>query len=282
MFSLHDYQTVVAISEEGHFGRAARRLSVTQPALSSRLRRIEEDLGVRLFNRDRGGVSATPAGLQFVEGSEHVIAAAEDAAQAARNAASGLGQTLRIGMTQIAAHQIVVETLAAFRTKHPHARVKLVEGTTASLERRLEQGGLDLAFVHPPIHSPDLVETNLLECPVSMFDAAPGSSDIRPPIAYPRNEAPVLMGMLARKLPLANDEFPAAEADTILGAFVLSRAGFGPFPAPEDFPLPVETSPDEANLGPIGVTLETAIVRRALDRRPMVTSIVHCAVEAAH
>ena len=113
LFALTDYESVIAIAEEGHSGRAARRLNVTQPALSSRLRRIEEELGVRLFDRDRGGVSATPAGEQFVEGPERVITAAEETAQSARDSQAGLGQTLRIGMTQVAAYQIVIPTLVA-------------------------------------------------------------------------------------------------------------------------------------------------------------------------
>ena len=144
MFALSDYESVIAIAEEAHFGRAARRLNVTQPALSSRLRRIEEELGVRLFDRDRGGVTMTPAGEQFVEGAERVITAAEETARSARHAQAGLGQTLRIGMTQVAAYQVVIPTLVAFREHHPHARIKLIEGTTAGLEKRLEQSVLDV------------------------------------------------------------------------------------------------------------------------------------------
>ncbi len=57
MLALQDYRAVVALLEERHFGRAARRLGVTQPALTARLRRIEDGLGARLFERGRAGSS---------------------------------------------------------------------------------------------------------------------------------------------------------------------------------------------------------------------------------
>ena len=207
MFALSDYESVIAIAEEGHFGRAARRLNVTQPALSSRLRRIEEALGVRLFDRDRGGVTITPAGAQFVEGAERVITAAEETARSARNAQAGLGQTIRVGMTQVAAYQIVGPALGAFREAHPHARIHLTEGTTAGLERHLEQGGIDVAFLHPPIHAPGLSERFLMRVPLGVFDLRADPRRPRPVISFPRAEAPVLMGEITR----AATEGPALE-----------------------------------------------------------------------
>lgn len=280
VFALSDYESVIAISEEAHFGRAARRLNVTQPALSSRLRRIEEELSVRLFDRDRGGVSVTPAGEQFVEGAERVITAAEETAQSARNAQAGLGQTLRIGMTQVAAYQIVIPTLVNFRQHHPHARIKLYEGTTAGLEKRLEQGMIDVAFLHPPLHAPDLSETYLLSTPMALFDGDPDPMSRKPMVAYPRAEAPVLMGALARQSNKGNGEFPAAEADTMLGAIILSRAGFGPFAATADYPTPFEKTEHCLSSTDTGLTLDTSIARRLLDRRPMVETLIKSAENA--
>lgn len=280
MFALSDYESVIAIAEEAHFGRAARRLNVTQPALSSRLRRIEQDLGVRLFERDRGGVTITPAGEQFVEGAERIITAAEETARSTRNAQAGLGQTLRIGMTQVAAYQIVIPTLIAFRQQHPHARIKLFEGTTAGLERRLEQGAIDVAFLHPPLHAPDLSDTPLLTTPMAIFDGDPDPMHRRPMVAYPRSEAPVLMGVLARQTNDGSGEFPAAEADTMLGALILSRSGFGPFSVTTDFPTPFNEEEISLLEQETGLILETSIARRSLDRRPMVETLIKSAVSS--
>ncbi|MEM9783682.1 MAG: LysR family transcriptional regulator [Pseudomonadota bacterium] len=280
MFAFADYESVIAISEEGHFGRAARRLNVTQPALSSRLRRIEEELGVRLFERGRGGVTATPAGAVFVEGAERVITAAEETAHSTRQAQAGLGQTLRIGMTQVSAYQIVVPSLSGFRAEHPRARLKLFEDTTAGLEKRLEQGAIDVAFLHPPLHAPGLSDVALVSSPMAVFDAAPDPTGRRAMVDYPRVEAPVLMGALSRRAEGRAAGFPAAEADTMLGAIVLSRAGFGPCSVPVDYPSSVRNVGLGAPVADTDLVLETAIARRRLDRRPMIETLVRCAVAA--
>lgn len=96
-----------------------------------------------------------------------------------------------------------------------------------------------------------------------------------PLIAYPRAEAPVLMASLMRREPV--DRTPAqAEADTILGAILLARAGYGAFAAPEDFPhLELgerEVAADDSEV------IETSIAWRSLDRRPLVRAVIDAAV----
>lgn len=286
MFALTDYRSILAIAEEAHFGRAARRMGCTQPALSGRLRRVEEELGARLFDRDRGGVRITPAGQAFVEGAERVIAAAQDAADSARAVSAGLGQLVRIGMTQVSAYQVVVPVLEAFRRSHPRARLRLVEGTTASLERDLEQKVVDVAFLHPPLHAPGLSEHVMTRTALMRFDAVPDQPFHRPLIRYPRAEAPVLMGELARSETeregaFDEDRLPEIEANTMLGALVLSRAGFGPFVTTEDYPTPFDKTPDCLRAQPTGTQLVTSAAWRRLDRRPLVEELVACARRCA-
>lgn len=281
-FALHDYESVVAIAEEAHFGRAARRLNVTQPALSARLKRIEEALDARLFERDRGGVTVTPAGAVFVEGAERVLTAAVETATATRNAQAGLGQTIRVGMTDVAAYQIVVPALAAFRRTHDRARIRLVNDTTAGLERRLEQNMIDVAFLHPPLHAPGLFEKHLTSVPLALFDADPDPEGRRPLVGYPRAEAPVLMGELMRRSSSDAPDYPPGEADTMLGAIVLSRAGFGPFIVPVDYPSPFPQIEACRSSTDTQLTLETAVARRALDRRSIILELVDAAVSVAN
>lgn len=280
-FALHDYESVLAIAEEGHFGRAARRLKVTQPALSARVRRIEEGLGVRLFERDRSGVTITPAGSVFVEGADRIVTAARETARAARQAHAGFGQTVRIGMTQTAAYQILVPALNAFRQSHAHVKIRLHQDNTSSLERGLEQNALDVAFLHPPLHAPGLTDKVLVRVPMALFDAHPEATEDRPLIHYPRAQAPVLMGALMRRDLADETDYPAAEADTMLGAIVLSRAGFGPMVVPEDYPSPFGEDPACKLRTETGIVLETAVARRSLDRRPIIQQLIDCAVAAA-
>ena len=275
MFALQDYNAVVAISEARHFGQAARRLGVTQSALSVRLRRIEERLGARLFERDRSGVTPTAAGLAFTDGARRVLDTAEDASRAAVDASQGFGETLRIGMTQLAAHQVVGPALKALRAARPQTRVRLTEGTTAGLEARLEQRQIDAAFLHPPLHASDLSARALTSCALVRLDAAGGTG--RAMIRYPRAEAPVLMGRLGRE----DDELgraPQGEADTMLGAVLMSAAGYGACVVPPDFPHPAVAAQRDSATAQGKLT--TSIAWRSRDRRAVLQSLIEAALNA--
>ena len=272
--ALADYEAVIALGEERHFGRAARRLGVTQPALTARLRRVEAVLDARLFDRGRGGATATEAGLSFLDGARRVLDIAAETTDIARGVAAGHGQLLRIGMTQIAAYQVAIPALRRFREARPETRIKLVEGVTAGLEAALERRELDAAFLHPPIHAAALDERVLCQTPFVRFETQPGQALIR----YPRAEAPVLMGALGRQ-----EEAPErslAEADTILGAITLSAAGYGAFAGPVDFPHPHLSAARQIGEG--GQILETSLAWRRLDRRDTLTSLIEAAQPSDH
>ena len=274
MLSLTDYRSVIALYEERHFARAAQVLGVTQPALTSRLRRVEEQLNVRLFDRGRGGVRPTAAGASFTESARRILDLAEEAVDAARGAEKGLGQTLRLGMTQIAAVQVVVPLLEAFRREHPYARIRLTEGTSAELEAEIEQNLIDAAFLHPPVHQPSLSEQHLATQRLAKYDARPRPGKVPPIIRYARPEAPVLMAEIDRKDPDRGPFDSTVEVDTALGALVLSEAGYGPCIVPERFPNPFEKTNAEVADEPIDIELGTSLVWRRLDRRPTVMTLV--------
>lgn len=274
MPDLLDHAAVLALSEERHFGRTARRLGISQPALTARLRRLETTIGARLFERSRSGVRPTPAGLAFVEGARRTLDAADATLEAARAAQDGFGEMLRIGFTQIAAQQVMAPILGRFRRSNPEARLSLVEGTTASLERELEQGGIDAAFLHPPLYGTGLNSRELCRVPLErrLLDRAGAE---RPPIGVPRHKAPVLMGELDRLWErIARDTPPAppVEADTLIGSLVLSAAGYGAAIVVEGFPGFGFDPPAEVSA--TGLTLATGIAWRRLDRRGSVLALL--------
>ena len=274
MSAFPDQTAVVALIEERHFGRAARRLGVSQPALTARLRRLEARIGVRLFQRGRGGVAPTPAGIAYVEGARRVMEAATAAVEAARSAADGFGGVLRIGFTQVAACQMVVDHLVAFRGAHPLARLSLSEGTTSFLERGLEQSTIDVAFLHPPLYAPGLSTRVLARAALRRRNLHPDGAG-RPPIGIPRHEAPALTSEIDRVWDrLAEASAPASrvEADTMLGALLLSAAGYGSALAIDAFP---DFGFDRvAGDGEDILDLQTSIAWRSLDRRPIVRAFL--------
>ncbi|MGB0695909.1 MAG: LysR family transcriptional regulator [Rhodospirillaceae bacterium] len=274
MFSVMDYRCVVALSEEKSFSLASEVLGISQPALTARLRRIEENLGVRLFERGRRGAQATPAGDAFTDAARRIIDMADRSVEAARDADRGLGQFLRIGMTQIAAVQVVVPILKTFRAENTFARVRLTESISSILEAQVEQNLIDVAFLHPPIHQAGLSELLLMSRRLVKYDAMASPHDRPPMIRYTRRDAPVLVAELDRQEPGGVEANALAEVDTAIGAIVMSHAGYGPFVVPEDFPSPFKRSSNCLDGSPLKTELGTSIVWRSLDRRPMVRALL--------
>lgn len=271
MFALQDYRTVLALFEDRHFGRASQRLNVTQSALSVRLKRIEAQLGARLFERGRSGATPTAAGLAFAEGARRVLEAAEEAAGAALNASQGFGETLRVGMSQVSAYQVVAPALRAFRRAQPRAQLLLVESVTATLEDQLEQRAVDVAFIHPPLHSSALSERPLTARPLIRFNAA-GDGDA-PLVGFPRSEAPVLMGRLRRDED-REGRAAQAEANTMLGAILLSAAGYGDCVVTRDFPNAHVTEAIASGSARAQGSMRTSVAWRARDDRAIVRAFI--------
>lgn len=271
-----DYRAAVAIFEHRHFGRAAAELGVTQPSLTSRLKRTEDRLGARLFERNRRGVEPTAVGLAFLEAARDVIRAAEGAERIARDAADGLGQILRIGFTQLAAQTVVVDTLSAFRTLYPKVRVRLVEASSASLELSLESHALDVAFLHPPLQTSGLRQHVLRHSAGRRLRLSP-EGNTESIVGYPQADAPVLMTDVTEELPQDADGARVDNlATTVLGAVVLARSGYGQALVPTDYHHPLIEAAADREEHPLKTVLQTAIATRATDRRDVVRDLFKC------
>lgn len=278
---LDDYRAATALFDHRHFGRAAASLGVTQPSLTARLRRIETRLGARLFERGRGGVEPTGAGLAFVEAAEDVLRAADAAERKARDAAAGRGAVLRVGFTQAAAQAALVAALKTFRSRLPMVRLSLEEGATAAMERGLSQRSLDVAFIHPPLHTAGLRRRTLWRSVGRRVAFAPVSLDAAL-VGYPQAEAPTLMTEIASAEEARAPDAPILHtASTVLAAVALARAGYGAALVPTDFRHPLLDDVDRREEPVADLALETAIVRRARDDREVVRAFVDAAVEAA-
>lgn len=140
----------VAVAEELHFGRAAKRLHLVQPALSKQVFNLEEELGVQLLHRTKRRVRLTEAGRVFLEESRQVLASAERAQDAARRAARGQTGRLAVGFIGPATYSVVPEILKLFRERFPDVELALHEWTTAEQIKRLHEEYIQVGFVRPP------------------------------------------------------------------------------------------------------------------------------------
>src|SRR5688572_8531295 len=134
----------VAVAEELHFGRAAQRVGIAQPALSQQIRRLEEEVGVELFHRTRRKVELSAAGRAMEGRARQALAAADAAIDAARRAARGEAGHLTVGFIETAATTIVPLAVRRLRAEHPDVGLTLRELGVAAQIDGLRAGALDV------------------------------------------------------------------------------------------------------------------------------------------
>src|SRR5712691_2825098 len=109
----------VATGEEQHYGRAAHRLRVAQPALSRQIQDLEEEIGFKLFDRLARGVKISAAGRMFLEDARHILRQVAGAAARAKRVALGQSGTLRVGFVEsMSWHGVVPDSFRRFREEH--------------------------------------------------------------------------------------------------------------------------------------------------------------------
>lgn len=143
---LRHFRYFVAAAEELHFGRAARRLNVVQPALSQQIRQLEQELGVTLLARTKRRVALTEAGRAFLVEARRTLANVEQSARAARNAAAGEVGRLRIGYVDLATWSVLPRVLRMYRRRYPNVELVLAELHREPQREALLRGDLDVGF----------------------------------------------------------------------------------------------------------------------------------------
>ncbi|MBE1585358.1 LysR family transcriptional regulator [Nonomuraea angiospora] len=152
--NLQRLRYAVALADELNFGRAALREGLRQPPFSQQISKLEEELGVRLFERTTRQVRLTPAGEAFVAEARASLAHAELAAESARRAGRGEAGRLAIGFVGSATNLTLPRVLRRFRARYPGVEVDLRELTTAQQAEELRQGLLDVGLLHAPLAGP--------------------------------------------------------------------------------------------------------------------------------
>lgn len=155
-------RSFVAVAEELHFGRAAKRLHLSQPPLSLQIQRLEAELGASLFLRDKRHVALTEAGQVLLGRARHLLAEADRAAQEVARVARGEGGVLTLGYTAAASHCVLPALVPNFRKHHPELRLELLELRSHAQPDALAEGRIELGLVCAPVTAPNLVETPLV------------------------------------------------------------------------------------------------------------------------
>ena len=148
---LQQLRYVVAVADERHFTRAAHRLHVAQPSLSSQIRALEYELGAQLFDRSRRGVALTAAGEQFLPWARQALADCESGREAIRELLGLHRGKLAIGATPSLTTGLLPPLLATFRARYPGVELSLRQAGSRDLVASLDDGDLDIALVILPV-----------------------------------------------------------------------------------------------------------------------------------
>lgn len=155
-------QSFIALAEELHFGRAAKRVNLSQPALSLQVQGIEEELQVKLFVRDRRKTELTQAGEVFLTEARDVLRRTEQAITTVRRAALGQVGTLRIGFISTAAAIITPKLVKQFRDQYNHVDIELRNVLTRDQVTQLQERKIDVGFLRVPLSVPADIRTRVI------------------------------------------------------------------------------------------------------------------------
>ncbi len=160
--TLRQLRMLLAAVDAGSISAAARSLNVTQPAATQQLRLLERGLGVRLLERARGKVVATPAGEALLAAARRAQDAVDDVISAAQRLRAGEAGRVRIGTGATACIYLLPPTLTAVKRRMPGLEVTVATGNTPEILERLEIGALDIALVTSPVRlSRSLAKTKI-------------------------------------------------------------------------------------------------------------------------
>ncbi|OZI55430.1 LysR family transcriptional regulator [Bordetella genomosp. 5] len=284
---IRELRTFLAVARDGTFTGAGRQLGLTQSAVSAQMRRLEDQLGVTLFERTGKSAVLNAHGREMVPQAEEMLALAERMASdvgAAR--VSGL---LRIGAIASVQQDLLVRALASFRAAYPEVRVRLVPGVSLNLLGQVDSGEVDLAvLIRPPFSlPPELGWRSLVREPVLLAvpqacPEAPWRELItqQPFLRYDRSSfgGRVVDLFLKRHRLAVRDAIELDEIDALAN---LVRAGLGVALLPHARHLDLRGM----RLLPLGdATLEReigVIGRLPMERSPLAAKMVACLEEAA-
>ena len=161
--NLRDLEYLVAVAEHRHFGRAAESCHVSQPTLSTQIKKLERDLGIELFERNPRQVLLTAAGEAILEHARSALREADTIRHLARLANDPESGSLRIGLFPTLGPYLLPHVVPAIHQRFPHLELLLAEEKTEVVHDRLRSGELDVGLLARPVHDDQLHDEDLFE-----------------------------------------------------------------------------------------------------------------------
>jgi LysR family hydrogen peroxide-inducible transcriptional activator len=163
--NLRDLKYLIAVAETEHFGHAASRCYVSQPTLSGQIKKLEQELGVTLFERTNRSVSITPIGAEIVRHAKLILEQADLIKQLAQAQRDPLAGALRVGAIPTVSPYLIPLILLPLKKQYPQMRLVLSEEITEMLTRRLLEHQIDVAILATDVKEPELEVMPLFEEP---------------------------------------------------------------------------------------------------------------------
>jgi LysR family transcriptional regulator, hydrogen peroxide-inducible genes activator len=163
--NLRDLKYIIAVAETRHFGRAAERCFVTQPTLSGQIKKLEDELGVAIFERTNRSVDITPVGKEIVVHARQIMEQASVIQQLARAHQDPLAGPLHIGAIPTLSPYLMPLILRPLRKQHPQMKLVLSEELTNTLLERLRTHEIDGALLATAVAEPELESLALFDEP---------------------------------------------------------------------------------------------------------------------
>jgi LysR family hydrogen peroxide-inducible transcriptional activator len=154
--NLRDLHYLVALADHRHFGRAAAASFVSQPTLSTQIKKLEDELGVALVERAPRKVMLTPAGHDIADRARHILAEVEQLKESARRTRDPEAGSVRLGIFPTLGPYLLPHVLPKIRERFPRLELLLVEEKTEVILRQLREGRLDVGVLALPLHDDQL------------------------------------------------------------------------------------------------------------------------------
>ena len=160
--NLRDLRYLVAVAEHQHFGRAAEACFVSQPTLSTQLKKLEQTLGVTLIERTNRRVMLSPEGEQIVAQAQRILVEVNSLTAMSEQLRDPLGGEVRLGIIPTIAPYLLPKILVPLTAEFPNLNIQLTEGQTRQITRMLKHGDLDAVLLALPLQEENVEELSLI------------------------------------------------------------------------------------------------------------------------